>query len=103
MVEVDGIQHTWARELVPDALRHNAVTLGNARVLRMPLLGLRVDPDQFFGQIEQALVAAGWRVPVTWGRRTLRRTSSTRVAPRTGSHDVPAYVMHPAPQHDHFA
>ena len=63
VVEVDGVQHTWAREVIPDALRHNAVTLSNATVLRLPLLGLRVDPDSFFEQIEEALVAAGCPPP----------------------------------------
>jgi very-short-patch-repair endonuclease len=60
VVEVDGIHHTWARQVVGDALRQNALTLGDARVLRLPLLGLRVAPDDFFAQIEAALVAAGW-------------------------------------------
>jgi very-short-patch-repair endonuclease len=60
VVEVDGIHHSWAQQVVGDALRQNAITLSNARVLRLPLLGLRVDPDSFFAQIEAALVAAGW-------------------------------------------
>ena len=63
VVEVDGIHHTWAEQVVGDALRQNAVTLSDAVVLRLPLLGLRVDPDAFFEQIEQALVAAGWAPP----------------------------------------
>lgn len=66
VVEVDGVQHAWARSLVGDALRQNAVTLDNATVLRLPLLGLRVDPDSFFEQIEEALVAAG--CPMVGGR-----------------------------------
>ena len=57
---MDGIHHTWAQQIVGDALRQNAVSLGDARVLRLPLLGLRVAPDDFFAQIEAALVAAGW-------------------------------------------
>ena len=60
VVEVDGIHHSWAQQVMGDALRQNAITLSNARVLRLPLLGLRVDPDSFFAQIEAALVAAGW-------------------------------------------
>jgi very-short-patch-repair endonuclease len=60
VVEVDGIHHSWARQVVGDALRQNAVTLANATVLRLPLLGLRVAPDEFFAQIEEALTAAGW-------------------------------------------
>ena len=60
VVEIDGIQHAWAQNLVTDALRHNDVTLTNARVLRLPLLGLRVAADGFFDQIRDALVQAGW-------------------------------------------
>jgi len=67
VVEVDGIQHTWAGQVVGDALRQNSVALGEARVLRLPLLGLRLDPDAFFAQIEEALLAAGCPLPV---RRT---------------------------------
>jgi len=60
VVEVDGIQHAWAQNQVGDALRQNDVTLSHARVLRLPLLGLRVAPDEFFGQIRGALAQAGW-------------------------------------------
>lgn len=63
VVEIDGIHHAWAQNLVADALRHNDVTLAHATVLRLPLLGLRVAPDEFFDQIQQALVAAGCRLP----------------------------------------
>jgi very-short-patch-repair endonuclease len=64
VVEIDGIHHTWAQNVVGDALRQNDVTLKNATVLRMPLLGLRVAADEFFTQIGQALVDAGWSSPV---------------------------------------
>lgn len=60
VVEVDGIQHALAQEVVADALRHNDVTLDNLTVLRLPVLGLRVAADEFFDQIERALVDAGW-------------------------------------------
>jgi very-short-patch-repair endonuclease len=60
VVEIDGIQHSWASNIVADALRHNSVALGSAVVLRLPLLGLRVVPDDFFEQIEQALTNRGW-------------------------------------------
>ena len=65
VVEIDGIQHAWASNVVDDALRHNAVALGNAVVLRLPLLGLRVAPDEFFEQIEEALVSRGCPVRLT--------------------------------------
>jgi very-short-patch-repair endonuclease len=61
VVEVDGIHHAWAENVVGDALRQNALVLDGDRVLRLPLLGLRLCPDDFFGQVEQALRAAGWR------------------------------------------
>ena len=35
VVEVDGIHHALAQEVVADALRHNDVTLGNLTVLRL--------------------------------------------------------------------
>lgn len=58
-VEIDGVQHEWAQNLIADALRHNDVTLRHARVLRLPLLGLRVAAAEFFGQIRDALEQAG--------------------------------------------
>lgn len=60
VVEIDGIQHSWASEVVPDALRQNEVTLQHDVVLRLPVLGLRVAPDDFFEQIERALRGRGW-------------------------------------------
>ena len=62
-VEIDGIQHSWASNVVADALRQNEVTLEHTTMLRLPLLGLRVAPDDFFAQIERALTSAGWRRP----------------------------------------
>jgi very-short-patch-repair endonuclease len=67
VVEVDGIQHAWAQRVVGDAIRQNSLTLQGDTVLRLPVLGLRVAPDEFFAQIEDALVAAGCHIP---GRRT---------------------------------
>jgi len=60
-VEVDGIHHTWAGVAVDDALRQNEVTLGRDRVLLIPLLALRVDPDPFLLQLARGLRAGGWR------------------------------------------
>ncbi len=59
VVEIDGIQHAWAENQVSDALRQNAISLQGDTVLRMPLLGFRVAPDEFFDQIAEALIAAG--------------------------------------------
>jgi very-short-patch-repair endonuclease len=60
VVEIDGIHHSWAEQIVGDALRHNHVTLGHDIVLRLPLLGLRVAADEFFEQICEALRSRGW-------------------------------------------
>lgn len=53
-LEVDGIQHAWAEQLVGDALRHNSIALTGDVVLRLPVVGLRTCPDEFFDQIIEA-------------------------------------------------
>jgi very-short-patch-repair endonuclease len=60
VVEIDGIHHAWAENVVGDALRQNSLALDGDTVLRLPLLGLRLEPDAFFGQIERGLVDGGW-------------------------------------------
>ena len=59
VVEVDGIQHTWVTEIVDDALRQNSLVLAGDTVLRLPALGLRLCPDEFFEQVAAALANAG--------------------------------------------
>lgn len=59
VVEIDGVQHSWATNAVAEALRHNAIALERALVLRLPLLGLRVCADEFFAQVVEALVSRG--------------------------------------------
>lgn len=61
VVEVDGLHHAWIENVVGDALRQNHLALSGDLVLRLPLLGLRWAPDEFFRQVEQALVRRGWR------------------------------------------
>lgn len=63
VVEIDGIHHAWAENIVADALRHNEIAMSGDLVLRLPLLGLRVDPERFLGQIEAALTSRGWMRP----------------------------------------
>jgi very-short-patch-repair endonuclease len=60
VVEIDGIHHAWAENVVGDALRQNSLALDGDTVLRMPLLGLRLEPDAFFAQIERGLLDGGW-------------------------------------------
>lgn len=55
IVEVDGIHHAWAENVVGDALRQNVLALAGDTVLRLPLLGLRLQPDRFFEQIAAGL------------------------------------------------
>jgi very-short-patch-repair endonuclease len=61
LVEVDGIHHAWVENVVPDALRQNALALAGDVVLRLPLLGLRLQPEEFFAQIARALRDAAER------------------------------------------
>jgi very-short-patch-repair endonuclease len=61
VVEIDGIHHSWAEHVVDDALRQNSLALDGDTVLRLPLLGYRLRPDEFFEQIERGLEAGGFR------------------------------------------
>ncbi|UMG91378.1 DUF559 domain-containing protein [Nocardioides sp. TF02-7] len=61
VVEIDGIHHAWVENVIGDALRQNALAITGDTVLRLPLLGLRLQPDDFFGQIADALAAAAAR------------------------------------------
>lgn len=65
VVEVDGIHHAWTTNVVGDALRQNALTLAGDTVLRLPLLGYRLTPAEFFDQIEEALTTARLRRTTT--------------------------------------
>ena len=55
VVEIDGIHHLLALNVISDAWRANEVVLEGARVLRLPVLGLRVEPDRFMCQVARAL------------------------------------------------
>jgi hypothetical protein len=55
VVEIDGGHHLLGLNPIDDALRANEVTLGSARVLRIPVLGLRLEPAAFMGQVARAL------------------------------------------------
>ncbi len=54
VVEIDGGHHAAALNPVDDALRQNEVVLGDARVLRVPVIGLRLAPERFMAQIARA-------------------------------------------------
>lgn len=59
VVEVDGIQHGWVQNTIHDVLRHNSVAITGDVVLRLPVMGLRACPDEFFEQVREALITAG--------------------------------------------
>ncbi|GGB86472.1 hypothetical protein N798_04170 [Knoellia flava TL1] len=55
VVEIDGGHHLLGLNPTDDALRANEVALGSTRVLRIPLLGLRLEPDRFMHQVARGL------------------------------------------------
>lgn len=55
-VEIQGVQHQQGEAVVEDALRFNELALGEPMTsLQVPVLGLRVRPDEFMRQVERAL------------------------------------------------
>lgn len=59
--EIDGSQHRDPTAWIPDALKQNEAALDGDVVLRIPNIALRIDPEPFFDQLEDALRAGGWR------------------------------------------
>lgn len=55
VVEIDGGHHLLGLNPTEDALRANEVSLGSSRVLRIPLLGLRLEPGRFMDQVARGL------------------------------------------------
>ena len=54
VVEIDGGHHAAALSPVDDALRQNELVLSGERVLRIPVIGLRMSPDRFMAQVVRA-------------------------------------------------
>lgn len=61
VVEIEGLHHLEAAQALADASRQNELTIGNDRVLRIPVIGLRISPDHYLTQVAQLLRAGGWR------------------------------------------
>jgi hypothetical protein len=61
VVELEGLHHLEAGQALADATRQNELTIDNARVLRIPVVGLRLTPDRYLGQVAALLRACGWR------------------------------------------
>jgi very-short-patch-repair endonuclease len=51
VVEIDGSQHQWASVATDDQFRQNALVIAGDRVLRMTLMGLRLQPERFLDQV----------------------------------------------------
>ncbi|WP_377640003.1 DUF559 domain-containing protein [Oryzobacter terrae] len=54
VVEVDGVQHSHGLAPADDALRQNAVVLGDDLVLRVPVIGWRLTPQAYLDQVVTA-------------------------------------------------
>ncbi|WP_456846256.1 hypothetical protein [Cellulomonas sp. P5_C6] len=74
VAEIDGIGHLRPDQWIDDSLRHNAIVLGGETVLRIPSLGLRLDPDRHLDAVERALRQSGW-TPVAHRPDVRARTS----------------------------
>jgi very-short-patch-repair endonuclease len=60
-VEVDGSQHRMALAVMDDNLRANEVVIGGETVLRIDLVGLRLEGPRFMDQVARALAHAAQR------------------------------------------
>lgn len=55
VIEIDGGHHLAGLNPIDDALRSNEVVLDGSPVLRLPVLGLRLQPDDFMAQVKRAV------------------------------------------------
>ena len=60
-VEIDGSQHRMALAVMEDNLRANEVVIGGETVLRIDLVGLRLEGPRFLDQVARALAQAAQR------------------------------------------
>lgn len=58
VVEIDGSQHRMALAVMDDNLRSNEVVIGGETVLRIDLVGLRLEGPRFMDQVARALTHA---------------------------------------------
>ena len=61
VAEIDGVGHLSVLAQQPDALKQNAVALSGQRLVRIPVISLRVDPEPFFDQLTDSLRQGGWQ------------------------------------------
>jgi very-short-patch-repair endonuclease len=62
-VEIDGSQHRMALAVMDDNVRANEVVIAGETVLRIDLVGLRLEGDLFLDQVARALSGAARRRP----------------------------------------
>lgn len=67
VVEVDGAQHREGLNVMLDNLRQNAVVLSGGRVLRIDVIGLRLEADLFLDQVAAAHTSHRCRFDVFHG------------------------------------
>jgi hypothetical protein len=60
VVEIEGLHHLEATQALADASRQNELTIDNDRVLRIPVIGLRITPDHYMAQVARLHRAGGW-------------------------------------------
>jgi hypothetical protein len=63
VIEIEGAHHGDAGQLVDDALRQNELAIARDAVLRIPIIGWRIDAVPFIDQVERALRERGWPGP----------------------------------------
>lgn len=61
VLEIEGAHHLLAGVAIDDSLRQNELTIQHDRVMRIPVLGLRVAADELFDQLERLLRRCGWQ------------------------------------------
>ncbi|MGN6414229.1 hypothetical protein [Flexivirga sp.] len=61
VVEIDGGHHVLALNPVDDALRHNDRVAAGEQVLRIPLIGFRIESDRFMHQVRRTYDALSAR------------------------------------------
>lgn len=57
-LEIDGFQHQLGIAVVDDAFRQNEIALSKDVTLRIPVLGLRMQPEKFMEQVKRGIEQA---------------------------------------------
>jgi len=67
VVEIDGAQHRAGLNVMLDNLRQNAIVLTGDRVLRLDVIGLRLEAALFLDQVAAAHTRPSCRFDVSRG------------------------------------